>query len=294
MTSFDLLVKTLLNEAKKTFWLLRGKGTLLTHIHIGIHPSPFLQSCCPAVWAPACHGPIRKTERCLYQGVQCLKKRLKYISCMQWGFSGFISISYDYVIQKAVGCWCTVHCEAALPGPVLPAVSHEFQLSKRKTHWEEIDYSSQEPSVLPTWSLIPGDKDELDSLHLDNALEIWLENPSLPFVYYLQLLFYIIILHSSNICTKFTLSPHLNWVFFAFLLPRKKDGRVKEAREAFSPFFSPAVHEIMTEALEEFAQRSCGSPIPGNIQDPFGWGFEQPDLLGGSPVFTRELEWDNL
>lgn len=83
MTSFDLLVKTLLNEAKKTFWLLRGKGTLLTHIHIGIHPSPFLQSCCPAVCAPACHGPIRKTERCLYQGVQRLKKRLKYISCMQ-------------------------------------------------------------------------------------------------------------------------------------------------------------------------------------------------------------------
>ncbi|GAB0180812.1 hypothetical protein GRJ2_000546500 [Grus japonensis] len=33
------------------------------------------------------------------------------------------------------------------------------------------------------------------------------------------------------------------------------------------------------ETLEQIAWRSCGCPLPGNIQGQIGWGFEQPDLV---------------
>lgn len=35
------------------------------------------------------------------------------------------------------------------------------------------------------------------------------------------------------------------------------------------------------EALEQFAQRICRSPIPGCVQGKVGWGFEQPGLIEG-------------
>jgi len=43
-------------------------------------------------------------------------------------------------------------------------------------------------------------------------------------------------------------------------------------------------------ALEPIAKRSQGCPIPGGVQAQIGWGPGQPNLLGGSPVHSRELE----
>ena len=45
-------------------------------------------------------------------------------------------------------------------------------------------------------------------------------------------------------------------------------------------------------ALAQAAQRSCGCPIPGGIQGQVGWGFGQPDLLGGSPA--HEGGWNQM
>jgi len=38
------------------------------------------------------------------------------------------------------------------------------------------------------------------------------------------------------------------------------------------------------EALDQVAQRSCGCPLPGRVQDQVGWGFEQPGLVEGVPT----------
>lgn len=35
------------------------------------------------------------------------------------------------------------------------------------------------------------------------------------------------------------------------------------------------------EALEKFAQQSCGYPTPGKVQGQAGWGSEQPGLVEG-------------
>jgi len=32
------------------------------------------------------------------------------------------------------------------------------------------------------------------------------------------------------------------------------------------------------------AQRSCGCPLPANVQGQAGWGLEQPGLVEGVPV----------
>ena len=45
--------------------------------------------------------------------------------------------------------------------------------------------------------------------------------------------------------------------------------------------------------LEQFAQRGCGCPLPGDVQGQAGWGFEQPGLVGGVPSNSRELELDD-
>jgi len=39
--------------------------------------------------------------------------------------------------------------------------------------------------------------------------------------------------------------------------------------------------------LEQIPQRSCGSPIPGNIQGQVGWGSEQPGLVEDVPAHCR-------
>jgi len=44
------------------------------------------------------------------------------------------------------------------------------------------------------------------------------------------------------------------------------------------------------EALEKVTQRSCGCPIPGNIQGYFGWSFDQPDLVEVVPAHGRNIE----
>jgi len=41
--------------------------------------------------------------------------------------------------------------------------------------------------------------------------------------------------------------------------------------------------------LEQVAQRGCGCPLPGSIQDQAGWGFEQPDLEGRVPACGKVL-----
>jgi len=39
--------------------------------------------------------------------------------------------------------------------------------------------------------------------------------------------------------------------------------------------------------VEQVAQRNCGCPIPGSVQDQVGWGFEQPGLVEGVPAHAR-------
>jgi len=41
---------------------------------------------------------------------------------------------------------------------------------------------------------------------------------------------------------------------------------------------------------EQFAQRSCGFPIPGGIQGQVGWCRGQSDLVVGNPGHVRQLE----
>jgi len=45
--------------------------------------------------------------------------------------------------------------------------------------------------------------------------------------------------------------------------------------------------EVIIFNLEEAAQWGCGSPLPGDIQDQAGWGFELPGLEGGVPARSR-------
>ena len=46
--------------------------------------------------------------------------------------------------------------------------------------------------------------------------------------------------------------------------------------------------------LAQAAQRACGCPIPGGVQDQVGWGRGQPGLVLNvevdGPAFGRELE----
>jgi len=39
--------------------------------------------------------------------------------------------------------------------------------------------------------------------------------------------------------------------------------------------------------MEQVAQRSCGCPLPRNVQDQVGWAFEQPGLVEGVPAHAR-------
>jgi len=41
------------------------------------------------------------------------------------------------------------------------------------------------------------------------------------------------------------------------------------------------------EALEQVAQRSCGSHLPGNVQGQVGWSSEQPGLVEDDPAHGR-------
>ena len=43
------------------------------------------------------------------------------------------------------------------------------------------------------------------------------------------------------------------------------------------------------ETVEQFAQRSCGCPLPGSVQGQVGRGFEQPGLVEGVPAHGREV-----
>ena len=49
--------------------------------------------------------------------------------------------------------------------------------------------------------------------------------------------------------------------------------------------------------LEPAAQRGCGCPVPGGIQDQVGWGPGQPglvlDMKVDSPACGRGLELDD-
>ena len=38
-------------------------------------------------------------------------------------------------------------------------------------------------------------------------------------------------------------------------------------------------HSEGRKALAQAAQRSCGCPIPGGVQDQAGWGPREPDLM---------------
>ena len=49
-----------------------------------------------------------------------------------------------------------------------------------------------------------------------------------------------------------------------------------------------------SETLQQVHQRSCECPLSGSIQDQAGWGFEQPGLEGGVPVYSGGLELVDL
>jgi len=40
----------------------------------------------------------------------------------------------------------------------------------------------------------------------------------------------------------------------------------------------------LKEALAQVAQRSCGCPLPGSVQDQVVWCFEQPGLVEDDPA----------
>lgn len=42
------------------------------------------------------------------------------------------------------------------------------------------------------------------------------------------------------------------------------------------------------------AQRGCGCPVPGGVQDQVGWGPGQPELVGGNEPTAGEQELDDL
>ena len=48
------------------------------------------------------------------------------------------------------------------------------------------------------------------------------------------------------------------------------------------------------EALAQVAQGGWGCPLPGSIQGQVGWGFDQLDLGGGVPAYSRGLELHDL
>jgi len=47
------------------------------------------------------------------------------------------------------------------------------------------------------------------------------------------------------------------------------------------------LHSEGGEALAQVAQRSCGCPIPGDVQGQVGWGTGQLDLVGGTTAYDR-------
>lgn len=48
------------------------------------------------------------------------------------------------------------------------------------------------------------------------------------------------------------------------------------------------------EAVRQFAQGSCGCPIPQSGPDQVGWGFARPGLVEDAPVYGRGLGLDDL
>lgn len=45
------------------------------------------------------------------------------------------------------------------------------------------------------------------------------------------------------------------------------------------------------ESVEQFAQGSCGCPIPGSVKVQTGWGSGQPNLVVGNLVRDRGWYW---
>ena len=56
----------------------------------------------------------------------------------------------------------------------------------------------------------------------------------------------------------------------------------------------PDEGRITSDALKYVAQRGCGCPIPGDIQDQAGCGSGQPGLVVDSPAHGRVLKLDDL
>jgi len=50
----------------------------------------------------------------------------------------------------------------------------------------------------------------------------------------------------------------------------------------------------MVRHWNRIGQRSCGCPLPGNVQDQAGWGSEHPGLAAGVPARGRGLGLDDL
>ncbi|KAK4824765.1 hypothetical protein QYF61_018499 [Mycteria americana] len=66
--------------------------------------------------------------------------------------------------------------------------------------------------------------------------------------------------------------------------------KLKESR--FRLDIRKAFFTMSGETLEQVAQRSCGCPIIGSVQDQVGWGFEQSDLVKDVPAHGRVVGLD--
>jgi len=69
---------------------------------------------------------------------------------------------------------------------------------------------------------------------------------------------------------------------------------IKVAENKFPRYKEEIFYSEGGETLEQVAQRSGRCPIPGNIQAQAGRGSEQPDLVGGVPVYCRSAGQDDL
>ena len=92
------------------------------------------------------------------------------------------------------------------------------------------------------------------------------------------------------------------FTFFFFFETSVGAGLAQSAEETFSGGPNHSLPLIKCElifhweggkALEQAAQRCCGCPIPGGIQDQVQWGHGQlifvPDLVVGNPAHSRSV-----
>ena len=72
-----------------------------------------------------------------------------------------------------------------------------------------------------------------------------------------------------------------------FTRTRGNSSKLQEGRQI--RYKEEFFYDAGGEALEQVAQRSCGHPLPGSVQDQVGWGFQQPTLVKDVPAHGRGM-----